>query len=167
MLRLREYQNSDARRIVAWLEDERQFVRWAAGRMQWPLTEERFQAFAAELLKDSRTMLVTAADELNEPVGFLCMTKADYEKHRIHFCFMVVSNKSRGKGYGTQMLQQAIRYAAELLQMQRITLRVFANNAAARHCYQKIGFKDEAYYPAAFEWQNETWAAYDMAWTGV
>ena len=88
MLRLREYQNSDARRIVAWLEDERQFARWAAGRMQWPLTEERFQAFAAELLKDSRTMLVTAADELNEPVGFLCMTKADYEKHRIHFCFI-------------------------------------------------------------------------------
>ena len=124
MLRLREYQNSDARRIVAWLEDERQFARWAAGRMQWPLTEERFQDFAAELLKDSRTMLVTAADELNEPVVFLCMTKADYEKHRIHFCFIVVSNKSRGKGYGTQMLQQAIRYAAELLQMQRITLRV-------------------------------------------
>lgn len=133
--------------------------------MQWPLTEEGFQTFAAEQLQQPRTVLVTAVDERNEPVGFLCMTQADYEQHRIHFCFIIVSNKSRGKGYGTQMLQQAICSVTELLQMQRITLRVFEDNIAARHCYQKIGFKDEAYYPAALQWHDETWAAYDMAWT--
>ena len=48
---------------------------------------------------------MTALDERGEPVGFLCMTKADYEKNSIHFCYIIVSSKSRGKGYGTQMLR--------------------------------------------------------------
>lgn len=108
MLRLRAYQSSDAERIAAWLEDERQLFLWSAGRMQWPLTKEQFQNFAAEQLQQPRTMLITAIDEFNEPVGFLCMTKADYQQKRIHVCFIVVTNQSRGKGYGTQMLQQAI-----------------------------------------------------------
>ncbi len=164
MLRLRAYQSSDAERIAAWLEDERQLFLWSAGRMQWPLTREQFQNFAAEQLQQPRTMLITAIDEFNEPVGFLCMTRADYQQKRIHFCFIVVTNQSRGKGYGTQMLQQAIGYAVDLLQMERITLRVFAENTAARKCYQKLGFVDEACHPAALQWQGRDWAAYDMVW---
>lgn len=54
MLRLRAYQSSDAERIAAWLEDERQLFLWSAGRMQWPLTREQFQNFAAEQLQQPR-----------------------------------------------------------------------------------------------------------------
>lgn len=164
MLRLRTYKNMDARKIVKWLEDEEAFQKWAGGWMQWPLTEEKFQAFTAELLQDERTWLLTALDELGEPVGFLGMRKANYEQNSIHFCFIVVSNKCRGKGYGTQMLQLAVRYAVELLQMKRITLRVFENNPAARHCYQKAGFREEVYYPSDMLWQGQRWNAYEMVW---
>ena len=164
LLRLRTYKNSDAKKIVGWFEEEEAFQKWAGGWLTWSLTEEQFQAFAGELLQDERTWLLTALDALGEPVGFMGMRKADYEKNSIHFCFIVVSNKCRGKGYGTQMLQLAVRYATELLQMKRITLRVFENNPAARHCYQKIGFREEAFYPSAFQWQEQAWSAYEMAW---
>ena len=164
MLRLRTYKNSDARKIVSWLTEEEAFQKWAAGRLHWPLSEEQFQHFAAAQLEEERTYLVTALDERGEPVGFLCMTKADYEKNSIHFCYIIVSSRSRGKGYGTQMLQLAVRYAAELLQMQRITLRVFENNQAARRCYQKVGFREEAYYPMAMEYKGARWPAYDIVY---
>lgn len=140
MLRLRTYKNSDAKKIVSWLTEEEAFQKWAAGKLHWPLSEEQFQRFAAAQLEEERAYLVTALDERGEPVGFLCMSKADYTKNSIHFCYIIVSSKSRGKGYGTQMLQLAVQYATELLQMQRITLRVFENNWAARRCYQKWAF---------------------------
>ena len=164
MLRLRTYKNSDAQKIVGWLTEEDAFQKWAAGRLQWPLSVEQFQRFAAAQLEEERTCLVTALDEWGEPVGLLCMTKANYENNSIHFCHIVVSNKSRGKGYGSQMLRLAVQYAIDLLQMRRITLRVFENNQAARRCYQKVGFREEAYYPAAMEYNGVAWPAYDMAY---
>lgn len=144
MLRLRTYKNSDAEKIVSWLQDKTIFSRWSFGMLEYPLTVESFQKFMVQLLEDERTWLLTAMDETGEPVGFFGMTKADYVQNSVHLCYIVVSDRCRGKGYGTRMLMLALQYATELLQMERVTLRVFAANEPARHVYQKVGFRFES-----------------------
>ena len=39
------------------------------------------------------------------------------------------------------MLEKAIDYAGNVLNAEIITLGVFANNPAAKHCYESVGFR--------------------------
>lgn len=48
----------------------------------------------------------------------------------------------RGRGYGKEMLRLAIKYAFEILKVEKITLGVFENNMSAYHCYKSVGFQD-------------------------
>lgn len=163
MLRLRTYKNSDAEKLVTWFSDEEVFQKWAAGKLQWPLKADTFQKFAADLLKEDNVWLATAVDEAGVPVGFLCMSEIDYKKNSVHFSMIVISDKYRGKGYGSSMLKLAIKYATELLGMKRITIRVFENNEGAKKCYERLGFRYEAYYPAILTWKDHIWGAFDVA----
>jgi diamine N-acetyltransferase len=52
-----------------------------------------------------------------------------------------IGDKSRwDKGYGTEALQLILRHAFDTLNLNRVHLRVFANNARARRSYEKAGF---------------------------
>ena len=53
----------------------------------------------------------------------------------------------KGKGYGRQMLSQALCYAFQILGMQTVTLGVYSDNAAARRCYESLGFKETGRTP--------------------
>jgi RimJ/RimL family protein N-acetyltransferase len=46
------------------------------------------------------------------------------------------------KGYGKQMLGLALRFAFDILKVQKVTLGVLENNPGAYHCYKAAGFKD-------------------------
>lgn len=62
------------------------------------------------------------------------MRYVDEDFKTLRFGFVIVDDKLRGKGFGKEMLQLAIKYAFELLKVERITLGVFANNQNALYC---------------------------------
>ena len=53
---------------------------------------------------------------------------------------MVVDNTLRGNGYGKKMLKAGLKYAFEILDVDKVTIGVFENNASAYNCYKAIGF---------------------------
>ncbi|WII40453.1 GNAT family protein [Paenibacillus thiaminolyticus] len=68
---------------------------------------------------------------------------------------VLIGNKSsRGKGYGTQIMQQALRIGFEELQLHRISLGVFDFNESARRCYEKLGFVQEGVTRDARRYQD-------------
>ena len=49
MLRLRPYRESDAKTIISWIKDEREFYRWSAGRLgDYPVTAEKFNELSGK-----------------------------------------------------------------------------------------------------------------------
>ena len=54
--------------------------------------------------------------------------------------FKIVRDKKRGKGYGRQMVCLAVQYAFDVLNVQKVSLGVFENNAPAIGCYRACGF---------------------------
>ena len=48
-----------------------------------------------------------------------------------------------GKGYGTDAMRLALRYAFQELNLQRVSLDVFVHNRRAVRSYEKAGFKPE------------------------
>lgn len=142
MLRLRPYKACDAKTIVTWIKDELSLHKWCADRFEsYPVTAEDLNAQYGELAYTDSFYQMTAFDETGV-VGHLIMRFTDEEKSVLRFGFVIVDDTKRGKGYGKEMLQLSIRYAFEILKVQKITLGVFENNEQAYHCYKSVGFRE-------------------------
>ena len=84
---------------------------------------------------------MTATDG-NRVVGHLILRFTDEEKTVLRFGFVIVDDSLRGQGYGKAMLRLALRYAFEILKVQKVTLGVLENNPGAYYCYRAAGFRD-------------------------
>ena len=69
------------------------------------------------------------------------MRYPDERRDTLRFGFVIVDDKRRGMGLGRELLALAIRFAFEMVGVERITLGVFANNTRARRCYEACGFR--------------------------
>ena len=142
MLRLRPYKACDASAIVSWIGDETAFRKWCADRYEsYPITAEDMNSHYDALAYSDSFYEMTAFDE-SGVVGHLILRFTDEEKKVLRFGFVIVDNQKRGKGYGKEMLQLAVKYAFDILKADKITLGVFENNEAAYWCYRAAGFRD-------------------------
>ena len=142
MIRLRPYKNCDAEHIVKWIKDEVEFRKWCADCFEsYPLSAEMMNAYYMERINSDSFWAMTALDD-TQVVGQVMMRFLDDEKKILRFGFVIVDDSRRGKGYGKQMLSLALKYAFEILKVEKVTLGVFENNPSAYHCYQSLGFKE-------------------------
>ena len=151
MLRLRPYKKCDAKYIVSWIKDEVSFRKWCADRYEsYPINADDMNKHYSDFDELDTFFQMTAIDE-SGVVGHLIMRFIDEEKKILRFGFVIVDDTKRGKGYGKELLRLAVKYAFEILRVEKITLGVFENNTSAYWCYKAAGFSDveteeEEYY---------------------
>ena len=90
------------------------------------------------------------------------MRYVDEEKSVIRFGFVIVDDSKRGKGYGKQMIQLALKYALEIYKAKKVTLGVFENNPAAFYCYKAAGFVEQPEKNFEVEIFGENWKILEM-----
>lgn len=152
MLRLRPYKKCDAKYIVSWIKDEVSFRKWCADRYEsYPINADDMNKHYSDFDELDTFFQMTAIDD-SGVVGHLIMRFIDEEKKILRFGFVIVDDTKRGKGYGKELLRLAVKYAFEILRVEKITLGVFENNTSAYWCYKAAGFSDveteeEEYYP--------------------
>lgn len=164
-LRLRQYKPCDAENIISWIKDEEALRKWSSDRFgNYPITSEdinnKYIGNNGDCIEPDNFYPLTAFDE-SGAVGHLILRYTDTEKKTIRFGFVIVDDSKRGKGYGKQMLNLAIKYAFEIYGAEKITLGVFDNNASAYYCYKSVGFienGDEIFY----ELFGEQWKCIEM-----
>lgn len=83
--------------------------------------------------------------ENDAPVGSVYIRDIDTTHHKGEYGIFIGEESARGCGIGTAAAKLMIRYAFEELQLHRLFLRVFADNAQAMGSYEKAGFVKEAY----------------------
>lgn len=141
MLRIRPYKPTDADTLLSWLQDEKTVTFWKADRFSWPLTKEQLQQYNKDFEADPQAVAFTALDEMGEIAGHFSLRRIDWKENRAHMGFIVVNPDSRGKGYGRQMVHQALEYAFHILGLKAVTLGVYDCNEPAKRCYAAEGFK--------------------------
>ena len=161
MLRLRPYKKCDAKYIVSWIKDEISFRKWCADRYEsYPINADDMNKHYSDFDEWDTFFPMTAIDD-SGVVGHLIMRFIDEEKKILRFGFVIVDDTKRGKGYGKELLQLSVKYAFEILRVEKITLGVFENNTSAYWCYKAAGFKDletEEYYPI----MGEQWKCLEL-----
>lgn len=146
MIRLRPYKKCDAKTIVTWCKDEISFRKWSSDRWDsFPLTEadmnKKYVDNNGDCIEEDNFFPMTAFDE-SGVVGHLIMRFTDENKKILRFGFVIVDDSKRGMGYGKEMLKLALKFAFEILKVEKVTLGVFDNNMPAYFCYKSVGFTD-------------------------
>ena len=149
-MQLRDYRPADADIICGWITNETALYEWSADRYgTYPLTPAAIEANYAPLRGSRRFLPLTAVEENGDVLGHILIRYPNEDDDRtVRFGFVIVDPAQRGKGLGSTMLRLAVTYARDVLHARYIGLGVFEQNAAARRCYEAVGFAEtgrEAY----------------------
>jgi L-phenylalanine/L-methionine N-acetyltransferase len=137
--------------------------RVVAGTLQLPLqTVERTRKFLAEP-PDGSYVLVAVAE--GEVIGNLDLRTHPHSPRRSHVgeIGMAVHEDWQGKGMGTALMEAALDLADDWLNLERIELKVYTDNAAGRALYEKFGFEIEGTHRRYAFREGQYVDAYSMA----
>jgi len=160
-LYIRPYRPEDAKKVIGWINDEKQFYQWSAGRLGgYPADDVTLNEYYEKLSKQEK-LYVMVACEGNEPVGQFIMRHPLEDKTEVRMGFIIVDSSKRGLGYGKLMLQSAFKFGFEEIRAEKLTLGVFEENDSAIKCYEKAGLKLNG-KEEMFQLMDEVWKCKDM-----
>lgn len=162
MLRLRNYDpDRDFAEIASWFSDERTHAMWCANRFSYPLKQEDFESTLRMMSENSGDIPLTAVDERDDAVGFLCYASPENGRTGL-IKFVAVDKDRRGQGFGKQLIKKAVRYVLEESGAEKLRLHVFSENTAAICCYTACGFRIVSEVKSAFPYREEQWGRITM-----
>lgn len=156
MVRLRPFKEQDADKLLPWMSDERVMAMWCSGIFTYPLTAEQLIRRMEQSGRKADEWAMAGVDEQGEVIGHLYMW-ADYKKNSVHLGLIAIDHTRRGQGLGRQMVEKAVTYAFDVLEMSQVTLGVFNSNPQAHACYRRAGFADDYIEENAADYHGECW----------
>lgn len=76
-------------------------------------------------------------------IGTCCLVNIDWIVRSAELRIRIGDPSSWGKGFGSEACKLLINYAYDILNLNRIWLRVFASNSRAIRMYENLGFQQE------------------------
>ena len=161
-MRIRPYiEDKDFEYLAKWIDDEKIHALWCANLMPYPITKENLHSFLEKNAMEWTDSAYVATEDNGKVTGFFCYS-VNVDDNSGFLKLIVVDREKRGAGYGKKMLQLALKYAFEITGVESVRINVFDRNAAAKHCYEKIGFVEESISKDIFPYKDETWSRCHM-----
>ena len=161
-MEIRYFEPEDAKRVLSWITSEREFRMWSADQYgDYPIRPEDIVENYKNKIKNEE-FYPLIFEEKGRVIGHLILRYNTSDKKNVRLGFIIVDNKKRNKGKGTQMIYSAMRYAANNLGAIRFNLGVFTNNDKARKCYERIGFKPTKLKKQMLKFHDEEWDWVEM-----
>ena len=146
MIRLRPYKSCDAEVIASWNKDEETYINWSGGRFgSFPISAEdidlKYQNHNGGCIEPDNFYPMIAFDE-SGVVGHLIMRYLQGNNKILRFGWVIVDSDKRGKGIGKQLIMISLKYAFEILKVEKVTIGVYEDNLSAYYCYKAAGFSE-------------------------
>ena len=131
------------------------------GTLQLPYVSEDHRRKRLEDLGQDDHMLVAEVDD--HVVGSLGLHRRNRRMAHVGHIGMGVHDDYQGQGIGTALMAAAIDLADNWLNLKRVELHVFTDNASAIHLYENFGFEVEGTHRAFSYREGEYVDSYSMA----
>lgn len=148
-IRLRPVEKDDLQRYVKWFSDPdlRGYLskHLPIGQAQ---EEKWFEQHLTMADRNTQSWAIDAqpADMAVGPwahIGGCGLHEIDWRNRWGELGIVIGARDYWGRGYGTDTVQTLCAWAFDTLNLNRVYLRVFVDNARAIHCYEKVGFQHE------------------------
>jgi len=140
---LRAREPGDAPTMARWLND-REVMWFLGGRYPWSLAAEeewlREPTKEAPSFEDQRLCIETLDGRL---IGTTGLRGATPENREASLGIMIGEKDCWSQGYGTDAIVTLLRFAFGQMNLHRVALEVYADNARGIACYRKCGFVEE------------------------
>lgn len=135
---LRSATGPDAEALMSWFADRDACKLWGGPAFRHPFTPASF----AEDMRFASLAGYALTDVNDTLLGFGQI----YPKlQRIHLARLAIRPDMRGTGLGKRLIGEIITAGQKLFSLRDSSLFVYRRNAAARHCYSRMGFVDAAW----------------------
>ena len=141
LVQLRPLEEGDLALLAEWRNDPAAFG-WFASPLQIAVSEQA--AWYEGYRRDATQRQWMIEDLTGAAIGTLALMHIDHHSQSAEVGRVLIGVPgARGRGYATAALNALIDYAFDELNLQRLSLVVFADNAAARQLYDRCGFVAE------------------------
>jgi RimJ/RimL family protein N-acetyltransferase len=149
-VRLRAIERSDIPAFVRWFNDPevRQYLL-----MYEPMSmaaEERWFERRLEAKDDYLFSFEGLVDGEWIHLGNVGLHRVDWKNRAATLGIVLGEKQHWSKGFGTDVIRLALKFAFGELNLHRVELDVFSFNPRAIHCYEKAGFRREGVLRDAF-----------------
>jgi len=126
-----------------------------AGTLQLPYTplEKRLKNFVVTSPTQSNLVAVIEG----KVIGALGLTRGEARRAHVGWIGMAVHDAYAGRGAGTALMAALVDLADNWLQLKRLELGVYADNARAIALYERFGFEREG-LNRAYAWRGGAYA---------
>lgn len=137
---LRPLEREDAGAVAPWFNDPqtRQYLR-----RQLPMSVQAEEAHLEKSQGDHGFILGIAVKANDALIGTAGLHSIDWRNRQAGFGISIGAAEQRAKGYGREATSLIAGYAFETLNLNRVWLHVYEDNARAISVYEKVGFRKE------------------------
>ena len=122
-----------------------------AGTLQLPYTSLDSRQKRTAAMPASATRLVAVIE--GKVIGAIGLERFENRRSHAGYIGMAVHDAYAGRGAGTALMAAVIDLADNWLQLKRLELGVYADNARAIALYERFGFEREGLY-RAYAWRD-------------
>ncbi|WP_291566097.1 MULTISPECIES: GNAT family N-acetyltransferase [unclassified Clostridium] len=149
-IKLRDLQPSDKEYFFSWIKDK-EVIRYSLSTFQKMKSNDEISNWFDKLLLDKSSCNQAIVDNSNEKlIGYAGIVQIS-EINLSGEYFIFIGDKSyHGKGVGTFVTKEIVKYGFEDLGLNRIMLTASEKNVGALKAYTKANFKTEGIMRQAF-----------------
>lgn len=138
---LRPVQKNDMSSFFNAVQDEE--IRYMTGTTKTFTMEQLYEHYERMTNDEHRFDFAICLLNSDEVLGDLSILEIDEANQKAGFRIALHHQQIFNKGYGTEAIQLALRFAFEQLKLNRLQLEVFSHNIRGIKAYEKAGFKIE------------------------
>jgi diamine N-acetyltransferase len=140
LVELRAIERQDLPRYALWLNDSD--VQWYLSRME-PTSLDEETRWHERLANDPQARDYAIWYQ-GEHIGGAGFTNLNFKERSGEVRLMIGRKDLWDRGLGADALLALLRHGFEQLNLHRVCLHVFSDNARAIRCYEKVGFRQES-----------------------
>ena len=143
-VRLRPIADADTDLIVKWRNTPSGVQNFI---FRQTFTPEMHRCWLATKVATGQVVQYIIIDKADDkPIGSVYYRDIDNHNRSAEYGIFIGEESARGKGLGTETAKLFTDFGFAELQLHRISLRVLAENTAARRSYEKAGFVQEGVF---------------------
>ncbi len=164
MIRLVPFAAEDFSELIHWIDNEQLMHKWAGSLFSFPLTEKSLDWYVnnTNMPGKSDAYVFRVTDDEGQSIGHISLGGISWKNRSGRITRVFISKDQMGKGYCKLMVQAVCIIAFRELDLHRLSLGVYEDNAAALKCYQAVGFIQEGLHRDVFLFEENYWSMIEM-----
>jgi RimJ/RimL family protein N-acetyltransferase len=143
-VRLRGAERSDLEKFVEWINDPEVTMGLTLFLPMSSVDEEKWFEGTMQRPQEEKPLVIDMKDGADwRVIGNSNFMDFDWVARSAEVGIMIGDKSIWDQGYGTEVMRLLLRHGFETLNLNRVFLRVYAENKRAIHTYEKVGFVHE------------------------